>query len=180
MSGIHQANARPRLAGRILRGAKDTVRPGGTMGSEAIETYRTFMKAVAGGDIQGALARVDPEAYTEQCVGFTAGWIVGFMPALESFMARVAPNLPPIAQEEIEVVALGDRVVARMTVTARHTGPIFGYAATQRNITYTAVDMVRIVGGRIVWRYLIPDIEAILVAVGGPTMLGAPSAKVPS
>jgi hypothetical protein len=146
------------------------------MADEIIEVYRTFMTSVARGDVQGALATVDPQAYTERCAGFTVGWVRGFMPALESFMQRVAPNLPPIGVEEIEVFAAGDRVVARMRVTALHAGPVFEQPATRREVVYEVVDIVRVVEGRIVWRYLVPDVEAILVAVGGPALLGGPAA----
>jgi predicted ester cyclase len=150
------------------------------MADDIIEVYRAFMLSIAQRDMQGALARVDPEAYSEQCVGFTAGWVHGFTAALDSFMRRVAPNLPPIGAEEIEVLASGDRVIARTRVTAVHAGAVFGRPGTGQKVVYDVVDIVRVVEGRIVWRYLVPDLDAILAAVGGPAMFGEPTAGAAS
>jgi hypothetical protein len=43
-----------------------------------------------------------------------------------------------------------DLVATRFTATGTHIGPLVGMAPTGRRVTYTGIDMNRIVGGRIV------------------------------
>jgi len=47
-------------------------------------------------------------------------------------------------------------------VDAVQTGEFLGVAATGRKVTYDAVDMYRVAGGRIVWRFLLCDWKGVL------------------
>jgi predicted ester cyclase len=49
-----------------------------------------------------------------------------------------------------DVIAEGDKVMWRWTVRARHTGPLYGIAATGKAVTVTGISIVRIAGGRFV------------------------------
>jgi predicted ester cyclase len=52
-----------------------------------------------------------------------------------------------------DLVAEGDRVVARISARATHTGELFGHAPTGRVITLTGIAIYRLVDGRIVERW---------------------------
>src|SRR4029450_5401888 len=52
-----------------------------------------------------------------------------------------------------DLVAEGDRVVARVSARATHTGPLFGHPPTGRVVTLTGITIYRIVGGRIAERW---------------------------
>ena len=52
-----------------------------------------------------------------------------------------------------DLVAEGDRVVARISARGTHTGELFGHAPTGRVVTLTAIAIYRIVAGRIVERW---------------------------
>lgn len=52
-----------------------------------------------------------------------------------------------------DLVAEGDRVVARVSARATHTGPLFGHAATGREVTLSSITIYRIVDGRIAERW---------------------------
>jgi predicted ester cyclase len=52
-----------------------------------------------------------------------------------------------------DLLAEGDRVVARITARATHTGELFGHPPTGRVVTLTGITIYRIVGGRIVERW---------------------------
>jgi len=52
-----------------------------------------------------------------------------------------------------DLVAEGDRVVARVSARATHTGELFGHPATGKVVTLTAISIYRIVEGRIVERW---------------------------
>jgi steroid delta-isomerase-like uncharacterized protein len=52
-----------------------------------------------------------------------------------------------------DLVAEGDRVVARTRARATHTGELFGHAATGRVVTLSSITIYRIVDGRIAERW---------------------------
>jgi predicted ester cyclase len=52
-----------------------------------------------------------------------------------------------------DLVAEGDRVVARITARGTHTGEIFGLAPTAQVVTLTGIAIYRLVEGRIVERW---------------------------
>lgn len=49
-----------------------------------------------------------------------------------------------------DLIAEGDRVVARTTTTARHTGDFFGIPATGRQVEFGGVHIARIKEGKVV------------------------------
>jgi len=52
-----------------------------------------------------------------------------------------------------DLVAEGDRVVARVSARATHTGELFGHAPTGREVTLHSITIYRIVNGRIAERW---------------------------
>jgi steroid delta-isomerase-like uncharacterized protein len=49
-----------------------------------------------------------------------------------------------------DLIAEGDKVVARVTITGTHTGDFWGVPPTGRRVNLTAIYIVRITGGKIV------------------------------
>ena len=52
-----------------------------------------------------------------------------------------------------DLIAEGDRVVARVSARATHTGELFGHAPTGRVVSLTSITIYRIVDGRIAERW---------------------------
>ena len=52
-----------------------------------------------------------------------------------------------------DLVAEGDRVVARVSARATHTGELYGHPATGKVVTMTSITVYRIAHGRIVERW---------------------------
>lgn len=52
-----------------------------------------------------------------------------------------------------DLLAEGDRVVARISARGTHTGPLFGHAPTGRVVTLTGITIYRLQAGRIVERW---------------------------
>jgi predicted ester cyclase len=52
-----------------------------------------------------------------------------------------------------DLVAEGDRVVARISARGTHTGELFGHAGTGRVVTLTSIVLYRFVNGRIAERW---------------------------
>ena len=65
-----------------------------------------------------------------------------------------------------ELVAEGDKVVARITMTGTHTGDFWGMPATGKKVNFTGMYMVRIAGGKIVEHWGEEDGVALLQQLG--------------
>jgi steroid delta-isomerase-like uncharacterized protein len=70
----------------------------------------------------------------------------GFKPFFRNFRSAF-PDIEVIVEDTI---AEGDRVVARCTVRATHTGDGLGFAATQRPMEITGIAIARVSDGKIV------------------------------
>src|SRR5712692_339000 len=102
-----------------------------------------------------------------ELLGLT-GWTTGLMTALGNYQANVAAAFSDMAMSEEDVIEAGDEVVIRSVITAAHTGEFLGIAPTGRTVSYDAVDMYRVAGGRIVWRFLMCDWKGVADQLTGP------------
>jgi predicted ester cyclase len=48
-----------------------------------------------------------------------------------------------------ELIAEGDRVVSRWTMTGTHAGPLFDLPATGHAVAWTGIDIVRVADGQV-------------------------------
>jgi predicted ester cyclase len=80
--------------------------------------------------------------------------IVSGMPSgLEGAIAvhqRTLLGMPDYLTTIEDLIAEGDKVVARVTMTGTHTGEFWGVPPTGRRVNLTAIYIVRIAGGKIV------------------------------
>jgi predicted ester cyclase len=93
---------------------------------------------------------VDVQKYREICVGFTPGWI-DFKNSLVS-IGKVLKGIPGLNARIEETACEGDRVFARLRVTGKQTGRLFGMPATGNRFEVQMFDYVRIENGKIVER----------------------------
>lgn len=80
-----------------------------------------------------------------------------------SVLLRAFPDLH-VAIED--VIAQGDKVVYRNTVTGTHQGEYRGLPATGRSVTYDEIFIVRFAGGRIAEIWGVVDVFAQLKQLG--------------
>ena len=121
-----------------------------------LEVYRRFQSCLLAGEF-GRLGEVaDMEGYTENCVGLT-GWTTGLAMALRNFQENIASRLTDMIPTEDDVIQTDDMLVIRGSFEATHSGEFLGVPPTGRRVAYDFVDMYRVTGGRIVWRYLLCD-----------------------
>jgi steroid delta-isomerase-like uncharacterized protein len=74
----------------------------------------------------------------------------------------------PDLQIDIEdLIAEGDKVVGRVTARGTHQGAFMGIAPTGKPVSFNAIDVVRIAGGKIVERWSQADNLALLQQLGG-------------
>jgi steroid delta-isomerase-like uncharacterized protein len=65
-----------------------------------------------------------------------------------------------------DLIAEGDKVVARVTMTGTHTGDFWGMPATGRRVKFTGIYVVRIAGGKIVEHWGEEDGVGLLQQLG--------------
>ncbi len=129
--------------------------------TQPLAIYRLFQQYLFAGTVDRMHEVVDLEQYTENCVGFTPGWITGFNVALDQYRENVASAMSDVKVTEENVVEGVDSIVIRSRIEATHVGPLLGIPATGKRFTYESTDMLRVRHGRIVWRWLLSDLYAI-------------------
>ncbi|HJX93168.1 MAG TPA: ester cyclase [Pyrinomonadaceae bacterium] len=70
--------------------------------------------------------------------------------AFDEFHSQFVNAFPNIQVTVDDLIAEGDKVAARCTVRAKHTGDALGVAATHADVDFTGIAIVRINGGKIV------------------------------
>jgi steroid delta-isomerase-like uncharacterized protein len=79
---------------------------------------------------------------------------------------RLLATFPDARNEIHDIVAEGDRVVVRWTMTGTHTGGGLGIPATGRAVRITGITMSRVADGRIAEHWIYRDDIAMLRQLG--------------
>ena len=132
-----------------------------TTDQHPLEVYRRFQSFLLHGDFARLGEVADLDGYTENCVGLT-GWTTGLPAALRNFQENVASRLTGMAVTEHDVIEAGDALVIRGTFEVTHSGEFLGVPPTGRRVSYDWIDMYRVDGGRIVWRFLLCDWKGLV------------------
>ncbi len=93
--------------------------------------------------------------------------------ALKEQLSVFRQAFPDLHVNVDDMVAQGDRIATRTTVTGTHTGELMGLAATGRSIAVGAIDIARFENGKAVERWGGLDMYALLTQLGA---LPAPQA----
>jgi predicted ester cyclase len=75
-------------------------------------------------------------------------------------------GMPDFKTEIQELIAEGDKVVARVIMTGTHTGDFYGIPATGRRVEFTGIYIVRIADGKIVEHWGEEDSVSLLQQLG--------------
>ena|SRR5262245_65963093 len=86
----------------------------------------------------------------------------------KDYMRTVRRAFPDFQNRVEELVAEGDRVVARLTYTGTHRGELFGIPPTGRPVGYAGVAFFRITGSRIVEGWVLGDVHGLTQQLAGP------------
>lgn len=85
----------------------------------------------------------------------------------ERFFIGLGEAFPDLRITVEDLIAVGDRVVARVTVQATHQGTFMGtIAPTGRQVTFGGVDIFELAEGRIVGRWNHRDLLGLLQQLG--------------
>lgn len=94
----------------------------------------------------------------------------GYMDVLR--MMRGA--MPDVQWKAEEVIAEGDKVMIRFTMSGTQTQPFMGMPATGKPVRVTAMNIYELKEGKIVREHGVPDLFSMLMQLG---MLPAPGSK---
>ena len=80
-----------------------------------------------------------------------------------AMLLRVYPDIHLTVED---LIAEGDKVVARNTVTATHQGEFMGVAPTGKSVTYNEMFIFRFADGRVVETWGVVDVYAQMKQIG--------------
>src|SRR4051794_35244105 len=86
--------------------------------------------------------------------------------ALKQVWAMLLGVYPDIHLTVEDLIAEGDKVVGRTTVTGTHQGEFMGVAATGNSVTYNEMFMFRFAAGRVVETWGVVDVYAQMKQIG--------------
>ena len=82
------------------------------------------------------------------------------------FVATVLTAFPDYHAEILEVIAEGDRVVARVQFTGTNDGPYDGQAPTHNKLSFSTADFFRIADGKIAEHWDVVNVLPRMIALG--------------
>jgi steroid delta-isomerase-like uncharacterized protein len=85
---------------------------------------------------------------------------------VKQFFAILRSAFPDIKATIEDVIAEGDRVVARGTMSGTHQGEFMGIPATGKKVSFGAIDILRITNGKFVEHWGLTDSMAMMQQLG--------------
>jgi predicted ester cyclase len=85
---------------------------------------------------------------------------------LKEVFARLLRAFPDLHITVEDLIAAGDKVVSRNTVTGIHQGEYMGVPPTGKSITYNEIYIVRFVGGRLAEAWGVVDVFSQMKQLG--------------
>jgi steroid delta-isomerase-like uncharacterized protein len=89
------------------------------------------------------------------------GVVLRGIPALQDYVRSVREAFPDFHNRIDELIAEHDKVVARMTYSGTHRGPLHGFAPSGRRVSYAGVAIFRIRSGRICEGWVLGDLHGL-------------------
>jgi len=96
-------------------------------------------------DLAAVTELISPDITFRGSLGITVQGREGF----KDYVSMVRAAFPDFHNEIEELIAEGDKVVARLTYTGTHQGELFGIPATGKRVSYSGVAIFVIAEGKI-------------------------------
>ena len=136
------------------------------------DLVRRFVEEVLVGGDFAALA----ELTTCTCVDHAASaGQPGGLARVARLMTAWRAAFPDLAIAVEDLVAAGDRVAARWTLSGTHRGPFLGRPPTGRRVAVAGTEVYRLADGRIVERWAAVDLAGLRRQLGAPAPAPAAS-----
>ena len=85
----------------------------------------------------------------------------------KGYVARVRSAFPDFHNTVEDLIAEGERVVARLTYRGTHMGELFGIGPTNKRVTYAGIAIFTIADGQIVRGWVLGDTLGLMQQLGG-------------
>ena len=96
------------------------------------------------------------ELFTEAYIQHSGRGPSGLVAQIENFRG-IFSRMPDVQVQVEDRIIAGDKVVARMTLSATHTQPLLGVPPTGRRFTLRTIDIWRVEGGKFAEHWDIVD-----------------------
>jgi predicted ester cyclase len=107
-----------------------------------------------------------PELFTEAYIQHSGRGPSGLAAQIENFRG-IFSRMPDVQVRVEDRIIAGDKVVARMTLSATHTQPLQGIAPTGRRFTLRTIDIWRVENGKFAEHWDIVDFPGMLKQLRG-------------
>jgi predicted ester cyclase len=164
-------------SGRIIRIMQTSPEPVDT-GSDhpsPLTLHRQMLAGIAAQDWDMLGQIVDVEGITENCVSLTPGWVTSFPTAVSEFHKNLGDVVSELTFSELDGAEDATSSTIRFVMEGRHTGPFLGVPPTGRRLRFEAMDYVKVINGRIGWRWVLIDLWGAYRQMTGAVPEPAPS-----
>jgi steroid delta-isomerase-like uncharacterized protein len=129
-------------------------------------TFQRFHEAANTGDVAHLAKTIDeivaPDAVIRTPLPIDATG-AELLKQVWAMLLRVYPDIHLTVED---VIAEGDKVVARNTVTGTHRGEFMGVGPTGKSVTYSEIFIFRFADGRVVETWGVVDVYAQMKQIG--------------
>ena len=121
-------------------------------------TFRRFQEATNSGDVELISKTIDEVVEPDVLIRTPLPVEATGAEALKEVFSRLHRAFPDLHVSVEDVIAEGDRIAARNSVTGTHQGDYMGIPPTGRRVTYNEMFIVRFVDGRIAETWGVVDV----------------------
>jgi steroid delta-isomerase-like uncharacterized protein len=129
-------------------------------------TFRRFNEAVNSGDWEAISATIDEVVEPDALIRTPLPLRVTGAQALKEVFATLHRAFPDLHITVEDVIAEGDKVVGRNTVTGTHRGEYMGLSPTGKSISYNEIFILRFADGRIAETWGVVDVLSQMKQLG--------------
>ena len=129
-------------------------------------TFRRFQDAANTGDAEQISKTIDEIVEPDVLIRTPLPVEATGAQALKEVFARLHRAFPDLRITVEDVIAEGDKVAARNSVTGTHRGEYMGLPPTGKAITYNEIFIFRFAGGRIAETWGVVDVLSLMRQLG--------------
>jgi predicted ester cyclase len=129
-------------------------------------TFKRFHEAANTGDAEFVSKTIDELVAPDAAIRTPLRIDATGAELLKQVWVMLLRIYPDIHLTVHDVIAEGDKVVARNTVTGTHQGEFMGVAPTGKSVTYDEIFIFRFANGRVVETWGVVDVYAQMKQIG--------------
>jgi predicted ester cyclase len=129
-------------------------------------TFRRFHDAMNTGDVELISKTIDELVEPDVLIRTPLPVEATGAQALKQVWAMLLRGLPDVHVTVEDLIAEGDKVVSRNSVTGTHQGEYMGLPPTGKSVTYNEIFILRFVNGRVAETWGVADVFSQMKQLG--------------